>query len=90
MIHNIFSHEVENFDQWHEGFKKGEPNRNKHGIRIKGVYRGLDNPDQVMVHSEAENYEAYDNMLSDPEFQEAIKRSGVKGTPDMHVLTEVK
>ncbi len=89
MVHNIFSHEVENFDSWYEGFKKGEPNRAKHGIRINGVYRGHENANHVTVHSEADSNDRYDQMLADPEFHEMMKASGVKGRPDMHKMTKV-
>lgn len=90
MVHNIFQHEVDNFDTWHEGFKKGESNRQKHGIRIHGVYRGHDNPHHVTVHSEADSHEAYDRMMADPEFQEGMKGAGVKGKPTMHKMTKAQ
>lgn len=89
MVHNIFSHEVENFDTWHAGFKSGEATRQKHGVRINGVYRGHENPNHVTVHSEADSHEAYDQMMSDPEFQESMKGAGVVGKPNMHKMNRV-
>jgi hypothetical protein len=89
MVHNIFSHEVENFDAWHEGFKKGAEHRNKFGIRINGVYRGQENPNHVTVHSEADSNDNYDRMMNDPEFHEIMKSAGVKGQPMMHKMIKV-
>jgi quinol monooxygenase YgiN len=89
MVHNIFQHVVDNFESWYEGFKHGEPHRQKHGVRINGVYRGHDDPNHVTIHSEADSHESYDNMMSDPEFQEAMKNSGVQGRPNMHKMTRV-
>ena len=90
MVHNVFSHEVENFDSWYEGFKGGEATRNKHGIRINGVYRGHDNPNHVTIHSEADDHSNYDNMMADPEFLQGMKNAGVKGQPQMHKMTKVQ
>ena len=92
MVQNMFQHEVENFDSWHQGFNSepAQANRQKHGISIKGVYRGHENPNHVTVISEAESKDNYDRMMVDPDFQSAMQNSGVVGQPHMHMMTEHK
>lgn len=92
MVQNMFQHEVENFDSWYEGFNSepAQANRKKHGIGIKGIYRGYDNPSYVTVISEAESKENYDGMMADPDFQNAMKNAGVVGQPNMLMMREHK
>ncbi len=92
MIQSMIQHEVNDFDNWHKGFvaEASENNRKKHGINVKAVYRGHDNPNHVSIISEADSKDNYDRMMADPDFQEAMKGAGVQSQPVMHLMNEHK
>jgi hypothetical protein len=89
MVTGILTHEVENFDSWLAGFSGDSTGRDAAGIRIKGVYRSVDNPSMVTIVSEADTAEHYSRMMSNPQFQETMKNAGVKGRPDLKMTTQV-
>ena len=90
MVTTILSHAVENFEKWLGVFNEHESVRTAAGIRVKGVYRGADNPNQVTVITEADNHEAFDRFMADPTLAEAMKNGGVTGPPQATRMTEVK
>ncbi|MBG8553642.1 hypothetical protein [Hymenobacter guriensis] len=85
-IHTLASHEVEDFATWKQGFDAAAPHREKHGLKIHGVYQAHDNPNMVTIHGEAPSAEALQQFSSDPEFVETAKNAGVKGHPEFKVL----
>ena len=89
MVTGILTHDVENFDSWYEGFNGDAANREAGGIRIKGVYRGLENPNRVTIVSESDSPENYSRMFNNPAFQERIKSLGVQGKPELSMTTQV-
>ena len=90
MPHNFLTHEVKNFDNWVNGFKAGEPLRNKFGIKVHGVYRAENNPNMVTIHTEANSQENFKQFLADPELKEAMDKAGVVGQPTMSISHKVE
>ena len=89
MVTGILSHEVENFDSWFQGFSGDTVNREAAGIRIKGVYRNMDNANMVTIVSEADTAEHYTLMFGNEAFQETMKKAGVKGQPEVRLTSQV-
>ena len=89
MITGILTHEVENFDTWLQGFNSDATFRTVAGVRIKGVYQGIDNSNIVTIISEADSAEHYDRMFSQPGFVERMKSAGVTGKPDLKMTAQV-
>ncbi|GAA4351044.1 hypothetical protein GCM10023185_09400 [Hymenobacter saemangeumensis] len=85
-IHTHLSHEVEDFATWKQGFDAHEPYRQKHGIRIHGVYQAHDNPNHVTVHGEVDDASALQSFMADPDVQATMQTAGVKGRPDMKMM----
>ena len=89
MVTAIIQTEVVDFDAWKEIFLADQPNVEKAGAKLVGLYRSLQTPNQVTMIYEAPNAELYGTLMSDPERQEAIRNSGVIGMPTVTFLTKV-
>ena len=85
-VHTLFSHEVENFASWKQGFDASLPHREAHGVKLHDVFQAHDNPNMVTVHAEFPSAEALQQFSSDPAFRDGMKDAGVKGAPDMKIL----
>ena len=86
-IHTHLTHEVENFGTWKQGFDAGEALRAKHGISIHGVYQAHDNPNMVTVHAGMGDPSALQNFMSDPQGASDMHKAGVKGRPEIKMMT---
>jgi hypothetical protein len=89
MITAIIQHEVRDFAEWKKVFDADQPNVEKAGAKLLGLYTSVKNPKDVTMIYEAPNAELYDILMSDPERQEAIKRAGVIGVPVATFLKKV-
>jgi hypothetical protein len=89
MITAIIQHEVRDFAEWKKVFDADQPNVEKAGAKLLGLYTSIKNPKDVTMIYEAPNAELYDILMSDPERQEAIKRAGVIGVPVATFLKKV-
>ena len=86
-IHTHLTHEVADFNTWKPSFDAGAALRDKHGIKIHGVYQAHDNPNLVTVHAEMAHPGVMSEFMNDPEAQATMKDAGVIGRPDMRLLT---
>ena len=89
MVTAIIQTEVSDFSEWKKVFDADQPNVEKAGAKLIGVYTSVKNPNEVTMIYEAPNAEIYDLLMSDPERQEAIKSSGVIGFPVATFLSKV-
>ncbi len=85
-VHTHLTHEVEDFGTWKQVFDQGQPLRDKHSIKINGVYQAHDNPNMVTVHAEMADPQALQNFMADPQGQADMQKAGVKGRPEMKML----
>ena len=81
MVTAIIQHEVKDFAEWKKVFDADQPNVEKAGAKLLGIYTSVINPNDVTMIFEAPNAELYDTLMSDPQRQEEIKRGGVIGVP---------
>ena len=77
----IIQHEVKDFKEWKKVFDEDQPNVEKAGAKLLGVYTSINNPNEVMMMYEAPNVELYDTLMSDPHRLAEIQRAGVIGAP---------
>jgi len=89
MVTAIIQHEVKDFVEWKKVLDADMPNVEKAGAKLLGIYRSVKNPNDVTMIFEAPNAELYDTLMSDPQRQEDIKRSGVIGVPVATFLNKV-
>ena len=89
MITAIIQTEVKDFAKWKEIFDADQPNVEKAGARLLGVYTSVNNPNAITMIYEAPNAEIYDVLMSDPDRQKAIQDSGVIGIPVATFLNKI-
>lgn len=89
MVTAIIQHEVKDFNEWKKVFDEDQPNVEKAGAKLIGVYTAIDNPNDVTMIYEAPNVELYDTLMSDPHRQAEIQRAGVIGQPKARFLNKV-
>ena len=88
MVHVILTHEVQDFDNWKTLFDEGEAMRSGAGITTEGVYRSVENENQVVVMTTFPSAEAVSGFLANPELKAAMEKGGVVGKPDIKILTK--
>jgi hypothetical protein len=85
----IVTHEVKNYSDWKKVYDEDEVNRRKAGFKITGLYRSVDNPNNITIVGEAPSAEAVNQFMSNPELKAAMEKGGVLGMPDVKVLSKV-
>jgi hypothetical protein len=89
MLTAIIQNEVSDFAAWKKVFDADQPNIEKAGAKLIGVYTTTDNPNEVTMIYEAPNVELYETLMSDPHRQAEIQRAGVIGQPKVRFLNKV-
>ena len=79
----VVKHRVADFDQWKPVFDMHGENRKQHGCRRHWVYRGVEDPNELVVSTEWPSHEAARAFLSDPSLADAMQRGGVTGQPEV-------
>lgn len=86
----IVQHEVKNFVEWKKIFDADQPNLEKVGIQLMGLYRSDKNANDVtMIFEIPEDLGLFDKLMSDPQRQAAMKNGGVIGAPAISELNKV-
>ncbi len=89
MVTAIIQHEVKNFAEWKRIFDADDPNREKAGVKLIGLYTSVKNPNDVTMIFEAPSAELFDKMMSDPKRQEDMKKAGVVSAPTATILNKI-
>lgn len=82
--------QVESFDAWKKGFDEHAAARKNAGILAAHVSRSAQDPNGVTVCLVAATFEALTAFLESPDRAEAMKRSGVVGTPTTTLASPVE
>ena len=90
MVTVIIQHEVREFTEWKKFFDADEPGRTKAGVKLKGLYTSVKNPNDVTMVFTAPDAEVFGTMMSDPERQKTLKKAGVISAPVASILNEVQ
>jgi hypothetical protein len=83
-------HKVRDFDAWKKAFDSGEANRQAAGSRGAHLFRGADNPNEVVVTftwdddriGEARAY------MASAALREGMQEAGVIDQPDVYLLND--
>lgn len=87
MVTTILTHEVKNYTDWRVFFDLDEPNRRNMGVKIKGVYQAVENPNMITIISEVPSIEDMNKFLSNPDLKEIMMKAGVIGMPEVKILS---
>jgi quinol monooxygenase YgiN len=82
----IVAHEVEDYGTWKTGYDDTADLRKENGIIGHAVNTELGKPNHVLVYHQANDVETLRAFLDLPALQEAMRRAGVKGEPEIHLV----
>ena len=84
----LVRHKVRDYNNWKERFDNDEPNRWASGSKGGFIFRGADDPSQVVVVLEWESSKAAREFAHSEELRKKMKREGVLDEPDIYVMDE--
>lgn len=83
----IVTHEVEDFPAWKRAFDAHAETRRKAGIFVTHINHSVDNPNLLTVYLGARNAEKLRAFLSSSDLKSTMKDAGVKGAPQIALVT---
>jgi quinol monooxygenase YgiN len=86
----IVTIKVKDYDAWKEAFDARQQARQDAGIRAHHINRGAKDPNLVVVHLSADDADKLEAFLNDKATRDAMKASGVKGKPEIAIITPVE
>lgn len=89
MVTTILTHEVKDYDVWRKAFDDDGGNRSAMGVSVTGVYRGVENPNQITVVTEVPSLEAIKAFMANPDLKAAMEKGGVISAPEVKILNKV-
>jgi hypothetical protein len=81
MIRMFVRHKVHDYAAWRKGYDAFETTRMKLGAKGHGVYREVDDANDVTAWHDFNNLEVAKAFASSPELKVAMKGAGVVGAP---------
>ena len=89
MIYLLIHHEVADYSVWKATFDSSLDWRTKHGERSCRIFRGVQNPNELTLMFEWENFEKAHAFIASDELKTRMASAGVKSTPRVEYLTEM-
>jgi quinol monooxygenase YgiN len=83
----LVTHPVADFDKWLAGYQAADAVQKQGGIIGHAVNRSVDDPNTVIVYHQAETHDALRAFMANPGLQEAMKKAGVTGVPQVSYHT---
>jgi uncharacterized protein with GYD domain len=90
MVTVIVQHEVKDFKGWKKIFDADNASLEKAGVKLKGLYTSVKNPNDVTMIFKAPDAETFDKVISDTQRQKDIQEAGVVGALTVSILKKVK
>ena len=84
----ILSHRVKDYNQWRPGFDSDEERRRQMGFNIEGVYRSLNDENNVTIIGTVEDVNVMTQMMDNPEMQRIMEEAGVISKPEVMLMRE--
>ena len=89
MIYLLVHHEVADYTKWKSVFDASLDWRTHHGERNCRIFRGVQNPNELTLLFEWENFEKAHAFIGLDELKTRMANAGVKSTPRVEYLTEM-
>jgi len=89
MIYLLIQHEVADYPVWKAAFDSALDWRTKNGERGCRIFRGVQNPNDLTLLFEWENFEKARLFIASDELKTRMASAGVKTTPRIDYLTEM-
>jgi hypothetical protein len=75
------AHKVRDYDVWRSAFDGHAAVREQHGLTNAEVYRGADDPNNILIVMDAPSREALLGFVSDPSLKTTMENGGVISEP---------
>ena len=86
MNYVLIRHKVADFGDWKAAYDAHASARAKAGLKELNVFRSLDNPEEVVLLFLADDLGRAKSFAASPDLKQAMKKAGVKGTPEICFL----
>jgi hypothetical protein len=86
----IVQHPIADYGQWKPLFDADDSARMVYGIATLGLGRGIDDPNQVIIHFRMEDTARANAFMSRPELKAAMDAAGVTGPPTFDFINSVR
>jgi hypothetical protein len=83
MIRMMVRHDVTDYGTWRKAYDDFDEERAGMGVRGDGVYRAVDNPNNVTAYHDFDSIEAAQSFASSARLREVMEGAGVAGAPDI-------
>jgi hypothetical protein len=74
-------HTVSDYAAWRKVYDEFEPTRKSMGVTSHGVYRSVDDPNDITAYHEFASIEAARAFAASDELHHAMQNAGVSGPP---------
>ncbi len=81
-------HTVVDFDAWRKVYDAFDPQRRPLGVTAHGVYRLVDNPNDVTVWHDFATREQAEAFVASEALRSAMQNAGVQGNPTVWITKE--
>ena len=88
MVRMFVRHLVENYGTWRRAYNAFDAERKDMGVIGDGVYRALDDPNDVTVHHDFKTRRRAESFAASKRLKEVMKGAGVKGRPKIWFVKE--
>lgn len=85
----FISHNVADFTAWKAGFDSHDAERQAHGIQVKAVYQGANDPTLACALFEVASAEQLQAFMANPDVQAKMAQAGVTSPPVSHLINQV-
>jgi len=89
MIYLLVHHEVADYPAWKASFDSALDWRSRHGERSCRIFRGVQNPNELTLLLEWENFEKAQAFIGSDELKARMAKAGVKTAPRVDYMTEM-
>jgi len=89
MIYLLVHHEVADYPAWKAVFDSSLDWRTRNGERSCRIFRGVQNPNELTLLFEWENFDKARAFMASDELKSRMSKAGVKTTPQVEYLTEM-
>jgi quinol monooxygenase YgiN len=90
MVTLVVFHHVHDYSTWKPVFDEHEAVRRSHGAVAHRVYRGVDDPNRVIVHNDFPSEDAARALMADPSLPAAMERAGVTDEPWLGLIEQLE
>ena len=90
MVTLVVFHHVRDYQSWKRVFDAHEGVRRGHGALEHRIYRGVDNPNRVIVHNDFPTEKAARAFMTDPSLPAAMERAGVTDEPWLGLVEQLE